>query len=153
MEPITLLMDSFSLQLKNLVRRQNIAVSRFGPPKRDPRADPHHALARRAAGSLAISPDGSISAELSHPSRPRPLVLLLSILPLHALHLQIPNVLLAPPGRRAAWPDGARRRSSAGSPRGGGTAGTKRVRDHARLLEQGCAGRPLCASLPPAASA
>ncbi|ONL95112.1 putative glucan 13-alpha-glucosidase [Zea mays] len=60
-----------------------------------------------AASSLAISPDGSISAELSHPSRPRPLVLRLSALPPHALRLQIDEdySTATPPHRRFHVPD------------------------------------------------
>ncbi|PAN50860.1 hypothetical protein PAHAL_9G552500 [Panicum hallii] len=60
-----------------------------------------------AAGSLAVSPDGSISAELSHPSRPRPLVLRLSALPPHALRLQIDEdySTATPPNRRFHVPD------------------------------------------------
>jgi len=60
-----------------------------------------------AAGSLAVSHDGSISAELSHPSRPRPLVLRLSALPPHALRLQIDEdySTATPPHRRFHVPD------------------------------------------------
>lgn len=60
-----------------------------------------------AAGSLVVSPDGSISAELSHPSRPRPLVLRLSALPPHALRLQIDEdySTATPPNRRFHVPD------------------------------------------------
>jgi alpha 1,3-glucosidase len=59
------------------------------------------------AGSLVVSPDGSISAELSHPSRPRPLVLRLSALPPHALRLQIDEdySTATPPHRRFQVPD------------------------------------------------
>ncbi|TVU47917.1 hypothetical protein EJB05_07533 [Eragrostis curvula] len=60
-----------------------------------------------AAGSLSVGPDGSVSAELSHPSRPRPLVLRLSALPPHALRLQIDEDYSTspPPHRRFQVPD------------------------------------------------
>lgn len=59
------------------------------------------------AGSLSVGPDGSVSAELSHPSRPRPLVLRLSALPPDALRVQIDEdySVSTPPHRRFHVPD------------------------------------------------
>jgi mannosyl-oligosaccharide alpha-1,3-glucosidase len=59
------------------------------------------------AGSLSVAPDGSVSAELSHPSRPRPLVLRLSALPPDALRVQIDEdySVSTPPHRRFHVPD------------------------------------------------
>lgn len=58
-------------------------------------------------GAVAVTPDGSLTASLSHPSRLHPLLLRLSALPPHALRLQIDEDYSSntPPHRRFQVPD------------------------------------------------